>query len=1494
MKIPLTIYDLRFTPRIRHLGKDGASRLIKGGRGTTRACSVPPSFPLVASENMSEANDRIHRPTASPSPRGEGWGEGEKSCRFNTPMLQPLSSRRLRHSRKSERGIALVITLILLSVTLVMAVAFLAISRRERNSVSTETDTTTAKLAADSALAQAESQLVSGMLATTNPYVFSLLVSTNYINAAGFTNAPLSEAANPDNVNYNNYPNNTPPGPLSLADMQQNIANLQYLPRAPVYASNSVFAKNELQFYLDLNRNGRYDTNGWVTNIDNEIPAQGFGTNWEVGDPEWIGILEHPDAPHSANNPFIARYAFIAVPANSLDLNTIHNQALEGLLSGNPNVPSPSGRDAYSRDQGVGPWEINLAAFLTDLDTNRWDPVVDPYNYPIPIDNSSAAFDDARALVAWRYADFYSSLASANAIFGIGNGAFFATNGIDEYGVGSQSTFDMNFIAPPTITANSPWLGAQNPNNFFSSPSDLFNPAKSFNPSTLSSQFTNNLTLAGAGNSTYDRYTFYRMLGQLGTDTSPESDKINLNYQNAVVTYTNTSIPGIILPINVAVVPGVETNLVPWAPLDFFTAAADKLLHAYSAEWYQINPSNYIQSYYGFYEPFYTNIDGLYVTNISHGSQVNQIPDFGITNIPVYINGQFVYSSAINRLLQLAANIYDASTNIATSTPGSVNYPSVFRPIFWVTNEFELNLGRFSQNVYIRGFQCLQSPFNTVLTLPATSPPAFAVPVEVNTLPLGIDASNVWGVPWIIGAKKGLPNFNAFEMVNGFFIERELQYNRNPITSSGETFPYGRVYTTNQMFIMGISNYLGVEDWNSYASNYNNQVEIVAQNYLSDLMTVTNSSVGEVIPPFNNYPVPLLMQGTPTLTTWSGNPKQIGASASFVLPLVTNMFWLTNSEYYNGPGSQTFGGSTFTAPCLIPNYLDPSNFLDAGTGTGPMPQFNIIITNRLQAYILDTDPRHAGAGNYILDYVQLGGMNNNLNINQAIADPDNQGLWSTNFYNGGANTPYGVNKQYLVSSGGGSVPGIDNDLGGGWTGSTGNSGLTSIAAQQAFFSAFFSPNNTAYDQQDGGILVSNYDTTIQAPYTPIRRVVQKFVFEANDPLVHYLSSDLLNPSGSTNGQRVLSNPPLSNLGVLSGRYMPWGNTINQLPATYNYVNGATPTDYQNPFNLSYKDPLVNASDNWDFPTNKYPTVGWLGRVHRGTPWQSVYMKSSNLLARTAFNNPNEFIGAATWEAWTTDPNAYDANNSAPVQDRLLFDLFTAAPDSQATRGRLNVNIGADDPLNSQAGLASWSALLSGGIAFSNSQRDTVISTLTDFQNPLPGETGPVYLLWTNQPAGLDIANSTLGQIVQSINSARTNYVGIDGLHGVFEHAGDVLAASKLSDGSPFLNADANQQIHAISDEMYEWLPQQIMSLVDVSGTPQSPPRYVVYCYGQTLKPAPDGIVSSGQFFGLCTNYQVTAESASRAIIRIENTPTPANPNATPHIVVEQYNPLPPD
>ena len=57
-------------------------------------------------------------------------------------------------------------------------------------------------------------------LATTNPYNFGLLVSTNYINYAGFQRGLYSSSFT--NVNYY-YSDGTP---LNTADFLQNLANL--------------------------------------------------------------------------------------------------------------------------------------------------------------------------------------------------------------------------------------------------------------------------------------------------------------------------------------------------------------------------------------------------------------------------------------------------------------------------------------------------------------------------------------------------------------------------------------------------------------------------------------------------------------------------------------------------------------------------------------------------------------------------------------------------------------------------------------------------------------------------------------------------------------------------------------------------------------------------------------------------------------------------------------------------------------------------------------------------------------------------------------------------------------------------------------------------------------------------------------------------------------------------------------------------------------------
>ena len=77
-------------------------------------------------------------------------------CVEKTSRPQPSTF----NPQPSHSGVALIITLILLSVVTFMAITFLALSRREQSAVSTVTDTAGARLAADAALASAEAQIM--------------------------------------------------------------------------------------------------------------------------------------------------------------------------------------------------------------------------------------------------------------------------------------------------------------------------------------------------------------------------------------------------------------------------------------------------------------------------------------------------------------------------------------------------------------------------------------------------------------------------------------------------------------------------------------------------------------------------------------------------------------------------------------------------------------------------------------------------------------------------------------------------------------------------------------------------------------------------------------------------------------------------------------------------------------------------------------------------------------------------------------------------------------------------------------------------------------------------------------------------------------------------------------------------------------------------------------------------------------------------------------
>jgi hypothetical protein len=158
-------------------------------------------------------------------------------------------------------------------------------------------------------------------------------------------------------------------------------------------------------------------------------------------------------------------------------------------------------------------------------------------------------------------------------------------------------------------------------------------------------------------------------------------------------------------------------------------------------------------------------------------------------------------------------------------------------------------------------------------------------------------------------------------------------------------------------------------------------------------------------------------------------------------------------------------------------------------------------------------------------------------------------------------------------------------------------------------------------------------------------------------------------------------------------------------------------------------------------------------------------------------------------------------------------------------------------------------------------------------------------LFTNStfiaPAGVyDPANPPgLARIVQGIINSRTNFP-----NNTYQRMGDILATPQLTVGSPYLSTRTN----LMNDAVVERIPQQILGLLRTGDQP----RFVIYSYGQSLKPAPRSVVPNSlfgnQFVGLCTNYQITAEVATRAVVRIDGAPT------NTHAVIESFNVLPPD
>jgi hypothetical protein len=754
-----------------------------------------------------------------------------------------------------------------------------------------------------------------------------------------------------------------------------------------------------------------------------------------------------------------------------------------------------------------------------------------------------------------------------------------------------------------------------------------------------------------------------------------------------------------------------------------------------------------------------------FFTNVASHSLSSEM-NLNLTQIEIYPTNQ--YTPAVHRLLQVTANIYDASTNSY--------FPSVFRPLF---SRDQNGLGT---NLYVSGYAYV--PFVTGAGDPQLAPPVDAT--TLSTMPgLVINlATNVYGVPWIIGVKKGFPNFNEFVQENIVGLTRPLQLMRDT-NYEIINFPRVRLTGTNQMYLLNLNTSAGLDFWNSYNSNFMDNVTVVCRGVT--WLTITNDDPGFDSHPGVEMPMGFAFGDTNTIgpvvgSYWPGAspwnppaPYETGQPnpTSFFIPIYfTDFPVLVNSVYRTADASLTPGTVPpgLTPPCLIPtNYFGAMGMtvlFETNTPGFPLPHFGLLTTNQLQVFILD--------GSNVIDYVNLeqsGSQDLNAEIfsddpNGLISPGYNIGVWNTNI-DAITGVPFGIENQIRISMGLEAVPAED----GIWQGNQQATLYGSTPpAQQAFFKAFFQPYGTIAYVNDsyGQAFESNFWSSVQAPYAPTRFAVGYTILQANDPLVHYLVSDLTLslPPGVLDLSPIYNNfissvPPLTilNLGSLNYNYQPWAGN-----PSWNNPDWDT-----NAYNLAERDPLVSQSDNWNFPNGPTLNPDWLGQVHRGTPWQTIYLKATDILASDN--------GLAVWENWTGDSDAADATAMAPVKDWHLASLLMSLFNTNAAQSLFSVN----NP-NPNA----WTVLLNG---------------LTAWTPILPGQYN-IVIISSNSPEALVIANA--------IQSARINQPGQS-----FADIGDVLATPQLAEQSPFLNSGSN-----ISDEAYEMIPSQLLSLlrVDSIGT----------------------------------------------------------------------------
>lgn len=680
---------------------------------------------------------------------------------------------------------------------------------------------------------------------------------------------------------------------------------------------------------------------------------------------------------------------------------------------------------------------------------------------------------------------------------------------------------------------------------------------------------------------------------------------------------------------------------------------------------------------------------------------------------------------AVHRLLQLAANLHDATCAGQPSGRGagySVYFPTVFRPVFR-RDEAALYLVRFE---VVTNHVAFTNELTTAQYWRDLDDPAF----RLEALPTGSDLSLfLYNLPPIFGAKKGFPNFNQFTLDTETVVSRKVEMRK-----LAPDLPPSQ---TNQAYVFSMAHRLGFEVWNPYDTAYPGELVMFAAN---QIVTELRAE-GQTISAFTN--------AFYSNTVVSTMPAGLGAKR-FAMMLFTNATSL--------PGYSTLSVLSSAHYCFEPNpHFVPWGSAAMETNGFPLPDLAVAATNRFIFFLFDR------TANRLIDCVSLSSLGHATNLMDGLGsaipaeDQELLRLWDSRRLGDSMFSPTaGIQRQIDASLGLCCTAASD------WLSYSGTPMRSDfIAALRRFCTNDLSPPQLS----------------MMVGFNPVCRLNLTSTWQANDPLLHSHVDELFETAEPAELTVALYGfprvfPQDYNLGLPNRRYRPWPDA---------------PFDGNNrphPYDLAIQDPYVRSAEDWDFPEAQPLTATWLGRVHRGTPWQTLYLKAE----------------VASLDAWKEQTGAAFAPETHPTNDWIVASLLADAWNTNPPLARVSVN---------ERDAARWGAVWEGLQALTNA---------TDVlpEPGLPGVPPPLTVLTvrSNSPQVLHLMDA-----IEAARQARPRqrFHALAELLAVADLSVDRLQVNDgLPAGSPFLRLASFDPLHdlqqraGLSDAAYEILPAQVL------------------------------------------------------------------------------------